>query len=269
MNVKILEARRYSSAFSKTPCRTVKDYELDIERTDGRIYRYCGKEYVLSRQDVLFRTPGGTVSSVGAQDSYIVTVDFSDRVHSGAYSRNTLGELQPLAQNDLLTRLPPVIHPRDSGALLQLYKALVEIPDRSCDAAIALFYEILYTLNAEIAHSEYERTKPRRDAVDIVLSYMIRHLSDDLTLPSLAAVAGLEKSYLIRQFKQRTGKTPIEMLIEMRLDHASDLVATTDMKIHEIAEASGYKTPSFFISEYKKRFGVTPEAHRLVLQSAR
>ena len=52
------------------------------------------------------------------------------------------------------------------------------------------------------------------------------------------------------------------MLVEMRLDRASDLVFTTDMSISDIAAACGYATVSFFISEYKRRFGQTPEAHR-------
>ena len=60
--------------------------------------------------------------------------------------------------------------------------------------------------------------------------------------------------------------TPIEMLISLRMDKASDLVANTNIKICDIAEICGYNTTSFFISEYKKRFGMTPEVHRKALK---
>ena len=265
MDFKILEARRFFSLYYKAGERTVKDYEIDIERTDGRLYRYCGVEYTLSRGDVLFRTPGGTVSSVGAQESYILTLDFSEREHVGVYSRNIAGETQMTADNELICRLQPVIHPRDTGALLEIYRTLIGVPDRSSSAARSLVLEILHTLNAEISHLEYESVKPGTGAVDTVIAYMLRHLSEPLSLDALSEVARLEKSYFVRLFRKMTGKTPIEMLVEMRLDHACDLVATTDMKIFDIAIASGYRTPSFFISEYKKRFGFTPNKHRLAL----
>jgi len=72
----------------------------------------------------------------------------------------------------------------------------------------------------------------------------------------------LEKSYLVCLFRRETGQTPMKMLARIRLDRACDLVANTQMKIGEIGEACGFSTPSFFISEYKKRFVLTPSAHR-------
>ena len=67
---------------------------------------------------------------------------------------------------------------------------------------------------------------------------------------------------MARKFKHETGKTVFEMLTELRLVKASELVTAGDMPISEIAEVCGYNTVSFFIAEYKKRYGITPRAHR-------
>ena len=91
---------------------------------------------------------------------------------------------------------------------------------------------------------------------------MEKNLSKKITLDELASVTNFEKSYFIRFFKKETGTTPFKMLSEMRLERASDLVVATDIKINDIAESLGYSTLSFFISEYKKRFGMTPSFHR-------
>ena len=262
MTFKILEARAFSSSFCAAPERTVKDYEIDIERTDGRIYYLNGKEYKLSRGDVFFRAPGDVVSSVGAQSSYILTLDFSNRAHKGIYSRNILGEIQEKNSSPLLLKLPEVTHPRSRGALLEIYRTLVNLPDRTSPAVCMLAEEIIYTLNAELAHKEYEAQRLDTTVADTAIRYMAQNLSAKVTLDEIAAEVHLEKSYFVRLFRKETGKTPIAMLVEMRLDRASDLVFTTDMSISDIAAACGYATVSFFISEYKRRFGQTPEAHR-------
>ena len=122
--------------------------------------------------------------------------------------------------------------------------------------------EIIFLLNADLAHEEFMRLNSHSSIIDKAIGYMEKNLSLKIALDELASIANLEKSYFIRLFKKETGRTPFKILNEMRLDRASDLLATTDMKVSEIASAVGFGTTSFFISEYKKRFGFTPREHR-------
>jgi AraC-like DNA-binding protein len=66
----------------------------------------------------------------------------------------------------------------------------------------------------------------------------------------------------VRLFRETYGQTPIKMLIDMRLEHACDLIANTEMPVAEIAAACGYSSASYFIAEYKKHFGITPLRQR-------
>ena len=262
MKKTILEARVYVSEYPSAHERTVKDYEIDIECSENRLYTYNGQSYKLKAGDVLIKTPGAVVSSVGDQKSYILTLDFSARKHSSVYSRNIAGDTQPLTNNELITALPCVFHPRNPHLLMEIYEKLVHTPMLSSTEAELLVDEIIYTINADLAHKSYLQTKRTNDVTHKVIDYMERNLSKKITLDELAKVSNFEKSYFVRFFKKETLQTPFKMLSEMRLQRASDLVISTDMKISEIAESLGYNTLSFFISEYKKRYGLTPSEHR-------
>ena len=71
---------------------------------------------------------------------------------------------------------------------------------------------------------------------------------------------------MLKIFKKQFGKTPYQMLIYLRLEKARDIILATDTTVYETAEHCGYKTPSFFIAEYKKKYGLTPEQARLSLK---
>lgn len=261
MKKHILEAREFSSRSNARP-RIVKDYEIDIECLDKRIYTYNGESYTLSRGDVLIRRPGDSVSSVGAQKSYILTLDFSSGNPPAVYSRNIPGSLQEKTDNALIVNLPPIIRPRNPYALFEIYERLIKTKSSSLEAALVLVDEIIFLLNADLAHEEFMRLNSRSSVIDKAIGYMEKNLSAKISLDELASLVNLEKSYFIRLFKKETGSTPFKILNGMRLDRASDLLATTDMKVAEIASAIGFGTTSFFISEYKKRFGFTPNENR-------
>lgn len=262
MRKTILEARVFVSSYPLAHERVVKDYEIDIECTDNRLYTHNGKSYKLRSGDVLIRTPGSVVSSIGNQKSYLLTLDFSEAKHSLPYSRNIGSKIQPLTNNELITGLPCVLHPRNPLVLFEIYEKLVRTPQLSSKEAHLLVDEIIYFLNADMAHKLYLQQRKTNDIINAIISYLENNLSKKITIDDLAAIANFEKSYFIRFFKKETGITPLKMLKDMRLERASDLVVSTDMKINDIANGLGYNTLSFFISEYKKRFGVTPAVHR-------
>lgn len=266
MEYTVLEAKVFNSMPTKTTTRLVKDYEIDMELCDGRIYSFDNVERKkLYRGDILVRTPGGIVASDGAQSTNILTLDFSGKKNSEGYSRNIPGKLQEICTDPLIARFQPLIHPVNINGIMRIYDDLMAMPDRNIPACAELVLELLYSINAEISRRNYEVLKPETDICTSVLTYIRKNSEKPITLDDLAELAHLEKSYFVRLFKASTGKTPIGMLISVRLDRASDLVANTDMKICDIASACGYNTVSFFISAYKKRYGMTPEQHRKIM----
>lgn len=263
MDFTVLEAKTFQSDSQIQTMRIIKDYELDMERATGRVYSFgLVKERKLYKGDILFRFPKETVVSKGAQSTYILTLDFCGASPRADYSRNIKGEFQKECYHPLISGLEPIIHPQNTNAIMSIYEKLIKLADKNNDAAKSLVLELLYTVNAEICRHNYELHKPANDICETVLDHMRKNLQEEITLDALSELVHLEKSYLVRLFKKSTGKTPVEMLISLRLDKASDLVANTNLRICDIASLCGYNTVSFFIASYKKRYGITPEWHR-------
>ena len=263
MDITVLEAKTFYSESKIQVMRTIKDYEIDMERITGRIYSFGNiKEKKLYRGDILFRFPKETVVSQGVQSTYILTLDFSGSSPLPDYSRNIPGEFQKECYHPLISGFDSVIHPSNTSGIMNIYENLINLADKNSPAAKSLVFELLYSINAEICRHNYELSRPQNDISETVLSYIRNNPEKQMTLEDLASLVHLEKSYFLRLFKKSTGKTPIEMLISVRLDKASYLVVNTDMKICDIAPLCGYNTVSFFISAYKKRYGITPEEHR-------
>lgn len=267
MNLTVLEARRFITPCTTFRTREVKDYEIDMEFTSGRIYSYNSiKEHKLLRGDVLVRCPHGIVSATGAQNSYLLTLDFSSNVGENMYSRNKQMTFQPICEYEPIKRLESIIHPTHTNEIMSIYQKLISQPERNSLISKELVHQLIYALNAEILKKNYELLKPAGTISETVIAYMQENLNRQITLDEISKLVHREKSYLVRLFRSETGKTPIEALIDMRLTTASDLIATSDLSIYEIALQCGYNTVSFFISKYKQCYGMTPEKHRQIIR---
>lgn len=96
----------------------------------------------------------------------------------------------------------------------------------------------------------------------LVLDLIESDLSEDLSLKVLANAAGLSEYHFLRMFKQSTGYTPHQYVINQRIERAKELLQKTDMSITEIAYLLGFSTPAHFTHHFHRKTGVTPSAMR-------
>ena len=80
----------------------------------------------------------------------------------------------------------------------------------------------------------------------------------DMKMDDLGAEMQLSKVQLYRKVKAMTGKTPVELLKEMRLQRAYTLLQQTDKTISEVSAEVGFALPGYFSSCFKKQFGILP-----------
>jgi AraC family transcriptional regulator len=100
------------------------------------------------------------------------------------------------------------------------------------------------------------------DAIDQVCAYLDRRHASRVTVPQLAARAGLSTFHFIRVFRARTGATPHQYLVQRRIARAKHLLATTPMAVTEIAAAVGFATLSSFSRVFRKATAETPRQWR-------
>ncbi|HEX2609259.1 MAG TPA: helix-turn-helix domain-containing protein [Flavisolibacter sp.] len=98
--------------------------------------------------------------------------------------------------------------------------------------------------------------------LELVIQYMSRHFKEALSLKQAARMAGLSEIYFCRSFKQYSGRTFIEFLNELRVQHVSRMLTETTHSITEIALEAGFKNLSNFNRIFRSRQHLSPRQYR-------
>jgi AraC family transcriptional regulator len=93
-----------------------------------------------------------------------------------------------------------------------------------------------------------------------VVDYIQAHLAADLALAELAGLVHLSPFHFARRFRQATGQSVHQYVIDRRLDAAKRLLAMQSASIAEIAAHTGFADQSHLTRHFKRRFGVAPGA---------
>ena len=95
-----------------------------------------------------------------------------------------------------------------------------------------------------------------------VIDFIEANLEENLTLTEIAQEADLSLYHFARAFKQTLGVTPIQYLMQQRIERAKQLLADSDLPLSEIALNVGFKNQSHFTTLFRKFTEMTPKAWR-------
>jgi len=95
------------------------------------------------------------------------------------------------------------------------------------------------------------------------IKIMEENLEDALSIPQISKRLRMSQRQLDRLFSRYVKKSPVVYYRDIRLDRARGLVTQTDMRLSEIAVASGFASLSSFSRTYRERFGLSPRADRV------
>ncbi len=126
---------------------------------------------------------------------------------------------------------------------LQLLKQLNDLPKTRLSN---------FTYPKEISNDHGERLRS-------VFDFVMKNFDKKIALETVSELAHMTPNAFCRFFKQRTNKTFFEFLIEVRVEHASQLlVHNRNLTISEIADLSGFHSISNFNRKFKKTKGMSP-----------
>lgn len=137
-------------------------------------------------------------------------------------------------------------------------------PDGSASAD-RLFGALLLELGREAAHAQQIPAGLSRDNVERMNAAAARiraEIATPLTVESLAREMGYSVSHFSRTFATVTGVRPQQFAINVRLDRARELLATTSLSVGEIAAAVGFAEIFYFSRLFKRRLGLAPSEFR-------
>ena len=95
--------------------------------------------------------------------------------------------------------------------------------------------------------------------MQIIFDYIIHNFQNEITLKNVSALIHMTPNAFCRFFKQRTNKTFFKYLIELRIEHACQLLKTNkDKSVVEISNLSGFRSISNFNRKFKELKDVSP-----------
>ena len=127
--------------------------------------------------------------------------------------------------------------------------------------------ESLFTavFSAALNEIRSNRLEMSGTAVETVKRWISANYNQHAELNHLANMVFLTPSYLSKLFKQETGMTLTDYIIEIRIRKAKQLLKNSpDLKVHEIGSEVGYPDPAYFNKLFKRIVGVTPNEYKRI-----
>jgi AraC family transcriptional regulator of arabinose operon len=121
--------------------------------------------------------------------------------------------------------------------------------------------ELLFRLLISIYRDQVEGTRAT-DPIEFGYHYIVNRFRHASNVKEIAAACGVTREYFARQFKERYGETPGELLKRLRIEHAQSLLAMTSMPVEEVASASGFSAANVFARSFRQHLGRTPGEFR-------
>lgn len=115
----------------------------------------------------------------------------------------------------------------------------------------------------------------RPDSIDIarinaIFEYTFNNYQNQITIEEVAALVNMTKHSFSRYFKEKTKRTYISFLMEVRIGNACRLLIEEDMNVKEVGYSCGYNSISHFNHQFSALKGETPleyKHHYLLLQA--
>lgn len=154
-----------------------------------------------------------------------------------------------------------------AAAFSAMFDLVVDVVRTRCSPSVARMTARITLVNdARTTQSPYVdeaalAASPRRFS-DEVKQWLTSRAADPYDLGSLAAAFHVSTRTMLRRFHAETGESPLRHLQHVRVRRAKHLLETTDLGLHEIMNAVGYRDPGSFRRVFAERTGVSPADYR-------
>lgn len=138
--------------------------------------------------------------------------------------------------------------------------------EKYSDATVDEIVEVLRGLitnnmSREIVWKSYQKNNYGAETIKMI-EYVVKNFSEDINIDTIAEALFRSPYYLMHMFKNDTGESFKQYVINYRMEVAKDLLAKREYKIYEVGEKVGYKNVKYFTSAFKRYTGYTPKEYR-------
>lgn len=226
-----------------------------------------GKAMDLSPKDILVIAPGELHSIVAPSSGsrYIVNFNTSpfDRFQDLTFLFSTISPFCLLRRED---------SPQLTDALYRLLEQIEQeyfgenIYRESEISSLLLHFFVLLGRNRgsldKLQGTSLSKHQEYSDRFMLICNYINSHCTENLSLEQIAQQARFSKYHFARLFKELTGTTCHNYLINRRILFAQTLLVDSSVSITEVAMRSGFNSLATFNRIFKAQMGCTPSEYR-------
>lgn len=236
---------RQEGIWRPTKTRVIAEYEIGIYLGDSGRLTVNQQTYEIRKGDIRFLRPGDEACSEPHYQCYTVFFSFGE---------------EPVAYyNEFLDAIPTYISP--GSEQIRQFERLIKLFTSEVRGSHVSQNALLLKLLADI-HSQQYAPGRLNPVVQQSIVYMQENLEKKITLECLGELTSYSPLHVLRLFKQHMQQTPHELLHEMRLTKAKELLNNTGIPISKIAGLCGYHSESHFQTLFKQANGMTPGTYR-------
>ena len=127
---------------------------------------------------------------------------------------------------------------------------------------ISLLLKNIFILISRSIENNIKFSDTSEKEVAFAMHYFRKNYNIEISIDKYAESRGLSVCWFIRCFKQVTGSTPLQYILNLRISNAQSLLESTDYSIAEVASAVGYDNPLYFSRLFHKQVGMPPKEYR-------
>lgn len=176
---------------------------------------------------------------------------------------------RPLAPPFALSRLPAVLREVREPTLLECLRQMIDEfsgQQPNWEWLCSLLGEQLLLRIARLAAATPDQAlapglAQHAEAIARLRRYIHFHFHEPLTVAELARQAQLSPRRFMTVFREVCGRSPLDYVIEVRLDRAAELLREGRLTISQVAERTGFASVHYFSRVFHQRRGVPPSLY--------
>lgn len=242
-------------------------YEIFYLKTGSCVYYLNGQRYQLGEGDMFLVNAGDTHGTVyeGENISERIVIHWNQEFLPKNFSGGGTPQLFYKREQSGKVVLEKKEGKKQIEALLENMVKENDFPNEYSSELLHLYLMTLLLLIDRDGIFLYESINKNmmlsRD-IEEAAFYIAQNFSMPITLEEVAKTINLTPTYLSRKFKKEMDTTFKEYVTYIRIRRASQMLATTDDSITQIALNCGFNSSNYFKDCFRRIQGVSPRAFR-------